>query len=263
VTTEDAQLVLVIKGNWLSAGGLQLIRGRTDAALANYYPDDPFNHPGTGWQLAGAAPKYDRFYTFAHSLVPRLISLGARARFLPFAWDPDLHPAPAGPVPHLCDLSFVGNWSPERVPWLEHLVSFDLGLWGHWRRLSAFSPLRGAVRGGPVLGVEMGRVMRGSPLTINLIRIVSNGHNMRSFETLGVGACLLSNRTPELVEMFKEDREVIFFDTPFELLDKVRFYLSHPHDPVTIAAAGARRVQHETYFARARSILADFSMDAA
>ncbi len=62
---------------------------------------------------------------------------------------------------------------------------------------------------------------------------------IREFEAPMCGAVHLVNRMPELEEYFEEDKEMLFFDSPEEMVDKARFYL----DPRQDVARQAIRVQ--------------------
>lgn len=251
-------LVFVLKGEWLDERALSELRSRVPAALANYYPDDPFSAPDVGASLWRALPRYDRVYVFSHAFAPRLAALGAKPSYLPFAWDPAMHPH----VPPREDarlVSFVGNWWSDREAWLSALLDFDLGLWGNWSGLARRSPLRKRVRGPAVYEQGMSDVLGTSAIVLNFIRIVANGHNMRSYEAPGAGAFLLSNRTPELGELFREGEEIACFDSPTELRDKVDFFLRNPDERLRIAAAGHLRCQQETYGRRAAAVLRDLT----
>ncbi|MHB1843361.1 MAG: CgeB family protein [Deltaproteobacteria bacterium] len=255
-TQAKPDLIFILKGEWLTSDALRELRSRTSAALANFYPDDPFSAPDVGPTLWEAFTCYDRVYVFSHSWIPRLLALGAKPAYLPFAWDPEMHPA-TPPQSPTCQLSFVGNWWPDREAWLEKLADFDLGLWGHWERLPRGSPLRSRVRGPAAYEAAMAELFSRSAITLNFIRIVANGHNMRSFEAPGAGAFLLSSRTPELAELFDDDLEIACFDTPAELLEKADFYLANPGARARVAEAGHRRCGGHAYAHRARTVVRD------
>ena len=55
---------------------------------------------------------------------------------------------------------------------------------------------------------------------------------------LGSGLLVFTTRDNKLEELFPEDREMIYFDSKEELLDKVRYYLAHDEARKRIAHAG-------------------------
>ena len=80
---------------------------------------------------------------------------------------------------------------------------------------------------------------------------------MRSFEIPACGAFMLAERTEEHLALFREDEEAVFFGTPEEMLDKVRYYLAHDEIRRRIAEAGHARVTAggHTYLDRLREIV--------
>jgi spore maturation protein CgeB len=52
---------------------------------------------------------------------------------------------------------------------------------------------------------------------------------------------MLHERSPELLELYKEGEEVACFSSPQELAEKIDYYLAHPEERDAIAGAGHRR----------------------
>jgi spore maturation protein CgeB len=80
---------------------------------------------------------------------------------------------------------------------------------------------------------------------------------MRTFEIPACGAFLLAERTEEHLELFEENKEMVCFESPEELVDKVRYYLAHDKERQRIAEAGYGKVTGEkhTYQDRLSEIL--------
>jgi spore maturation protein CgeB len=67
---------------------------------------------------------------------------------------------------------------------------------------------------------------------------------------------MLHERTPELLEIYDEDKEVACFGSLKELAEKIQYYLAHPQERESIARAGhARCVPAYSYDDRVRAIL--------
>ncbi len=254
-TAASPDVILVTKANWLRRQAIETLRSRTKATVINFYPDGPFHAPNASRALFAALAAYDQVFTFSHAFIPRLMALGAKPSFLPFAWDPEMHPPLAPDRAIFADVSFVGNWSSERAAWLESIANHRLEIWGHWHHLRARSPLRPHLRNVIPYEREMVDAMGRGAINLNLIQVFANGHNMRTFEAPGCGVFVLSRRTPELLDLFAEGEEMACFETPLELREKIRHYLDRPDERARIAEAGHRRCQGETYVERCREIL--------
>ncbi|MEW6277021.1 MAG: glycosyltransferase, partial [Candidatus Eremiobacterota bacterium] len=96
----------------------------------------------------------------------------------------------------------------------------------------------------PVYGLEMYRVLNRAKVTLNMHAAVAGQEaaNMRMFEVVGTGSCLLTDFKPNLSQFFEVDREVVAYRTIGECRDKVRWLLDHPAEREAIARAGQARV---------------------
>ncbi|MCM3340718.1 glycosyltransferase [Paenibacillus sp. MER TA 81-3] len=80
--------------------------------------------------------------------------------------------------------------------------------------------------------------------------------NMRIFEGMGCGALVLTDNTPEQSELFENGLHYVIYDSKEDMLEKLRYYLSHPDQAAKIAAEGQRHaVRYHTYEHRARQML--------
>ncbi|MBX3012078.1 MAG: glycosyltransferase family 1 protein [Caldilineaceae bacterium] len=82
-------------------------------------------------------------------------------------------------------------------------------------------------------------------------RPVTQHLHLREFEAPMCGALYCTGYMDELAEMFEPEREVITYRSPYEMLDKVRYYLAHPTEAEKVRQAGHARALHEhTYHHR-------------
>ncbi|MFL5563197.1 MAG: glycosyltransferase [Gemmatimonadaceae bacterium] len=257
-----ADLVLVIKGELLLPTTVEALRASTGALVTNYYPDDPFSSDPSMGLVAGAETlsAYDRCYTFARHLIEDFARAGVReAEWLPFARDPDMHaPVPAVEPPEF-DAVFVGNLDAERVRWLEPTASrFRLGIFGEHTRAAV--PRTSSVARATFLPAaynrDLPRALARGAVALNVMRVQNRrSHNMRSFESPASGAFTLSQWTEELATMFEPAVEVVFAEDPESMADTVGRWLPLQDQRRAIARAGFARVEHDTYEARARTIM--------
>jgi spore maturation protein CgeB len=184
--------------------------------------------------------------------------------FVPFGYKPTVHypEKPVAPEEHTrfdSDVVFIGGCDADRVPYFEALVKSlpDLRLHlygGYWDRHSL---LRRYYRGF-ALGRHYRLALGSAKIALNLVRRANrDGHVMRSFEIPACGAFMLAERTQEHLEWFEEGKEAAYFDSPDELVEKVRYYLSWDEERRRIAEAAYREVTlgGHTYKARLIQIL--------
>jgi hypothetical protein len=68
--------------------------------------------------------------------------------------------------------------------------------------------------------------------------------NFRTFEAMSCGSMLLTRRVNNGQEvLFEEGKHYAAFSTEQEMFEKIDYYLAHPHERETIAAAGLAEVQ--------------------
>jgi len=75
--------------------------------------------------------------------------------------------------------------------------------------------------------------------------------HLREFEVPMCGALYFTNYSDELTEFYEPDREVVIFRSEYELVDKVKYYLTHPDEAGKIRKAGYQRaIKCHTYHRR-------------
>lgn len=100
------------------------------------------------------------------------------------------------------------------------------------------------VRLGPP--VETGKatslIYAGSRINLHIaLKGIEQGTSQRVMDIMGAGGFVLSSYCPETAELFEEGKEIAFFRTPEELLEKVDYYLSHEEERRQIARAGHKK----------------------
>lgn len=174
------------------------------------------------------------------------------------------------------DVSFVGGWEPRREVYLDalaHNVDCSLKIWGYgweflqdgrwtarrwWamRRNAGGEPftikanpvLGEAVQGGEVYGDDYAWALSGAKINIGFLReICPDQHTTRTFEIPACRSLLLADRSDEHSEFFKEGEDADFFSSKEEMIDKVKFYLSHESERERIARNGFERCQTSGY----------------
>lgn len=92
-------------------------------------------------------------------------------------------------------------------------------------------------------GEEVSTVYAGSKINLNIsLKGIEGGTPQRVMDIMGAGGFVLSTYCPETAELFEENKEIVMFKTPEELIDKIDYYLSHDKEREMIAAAGCAKV---------------------
>jgi spore maturation protein CgeB len=254
----EADMVLVVKGHRLTGPAIDAIRDLADAPVVNFYPDDPFSNERSNRLANGphVLASYDACFTFARHLIPQYELAGARTvHYLPFARDPELHSPPARAIKPEFDVVFVGNLDEPRVQYLEAIADdYDVGVFGERVRaaIPRGSPLHRATLGPAAYGASLSATLALGLISVNVMRPQNaRSHNMRSFESPACGAFTLSQRTPELTELFAENDEIACFDSLDSFRESVARWLSDRDGRTAIARAGYERVRDDTYTRRA------------
>lgn len=92
--------------------------------------------------------------------------------------------------------------------------------------------------GDPVL-----RVYAESKINLNIsLKGIEGGTPQRVMDIIGAGGFVLTNYCPETAELFVEDREIVMFKSPEELVEKAVYYLEHEEERERIVEAGYKKL---------------------
>jgi spore maturation protein CgeB len=77
----------------------------------------------------------------------------------------------------------------------------------------------------------------------------------RNFEIPGCGGFLLTGQADNLEDYYLPDKEIVYFNTTSDLIEKIQYYLKHENERAAIAQAGYKRTfQEHTYVQRFTNI---------
>jgi len=122
----------------------------------------------------------------------------------------------------------------------------------------------------PVSDDEMIRLYSRSHVSLGFVEVydrhdpsrpVVRHVHLREFEAPMSGALYCTGYVPELAEFFEPDKDILIYHNEHELLDKVRYYLAHPHQAEVIRRAGHRRaLADHTSHRRFQQLLASLGL---
>lgn len=233
---------------------LDLIRENTPVAIVNWGTDD-------SWKFVQAsrffAEHVDLHVTTDLEAMRKAQSLGLSNVFLS-QWAGSAANL-AEPTPSrecLYDVTFIGSMYGFRAEWIEALrrSGISVACFGH------------GTENGVVETSLIPQIIRSSRISLNFsgaggkaggaLRPEERQIKARTFEVPCAGGFLLTETARGLERYFVADREIATFDTPSELIAKVRYFLEHPALRDGIARAGhARTAAEHTYDKRFSEIL--------
>ena len=92
-------------------------------------------------------------------------------------------------------------------------------------------------------GKPLLKVYTCSKINLNIsLKGIEGGTPQRVMDIMGAGGFMMTNYCAETAELFEEDKEIVMFRTPEELVEKSDYYLSHDEEREKIAKAGYEKV---------------------
>ena len=100
-------------------------------------------------------------------------------------------------------------------------------------------------------------IYAGTKINLNIaLKGIEGGTTQRIMDIMGAGGFVLTNYCEETAELFEEDKEIVMFRTPEELIQNVNYYLEHEEEREQIARAGHERAMNDyTYEKKIKKLL--------
>lgn len=142
------------------------------------------------------------------------------------------------------DVSFVGMIDDSRRRLLGALQGVDLGIWS-WNLDPDDAVLRPFFKG-EASGDLAIKVLKSSRISINVHREFERaGGNYRLFEIPASGALQLVDNKPMIPAYFTPGQEIIVYDGPEDLREKVDYFLSHEDHRLEVVKKARLRLERE------------------
>lgn len=242
-------------------GTLQTIKQEApQIRLLFYSPDDMMISGNQTRSYRACLPLYDLHVTTKSYNVAELKEFGAKdVFFVNKAYDPHTHrPLVLTREEQLkwqADVGFIGGFEQERYKMMYQLAQLGIPV---TVRGPGWEPYIGrhpnlAVQPGWVLGDDYARSICATKINLGFLRKIARDlQTARSIEIPACGGFMLAERTVEHLALFVEGQEAEFFGNVDELVQKVKFYLSHDAEREHIAFAGHKRCVNSGYSNHAR-----------
>ena len=245
-------VVLVNSGEYVGPALVRDLKA-VGGAVINYNTDDPFGpRDGHRWRLyLKSVPFYDLVVVVRKPNIAEARARGARG-VLPVYMSAD-EVAHSRRVLSLADhqtwdseVTFIGTWMPERGPFMAKLIQLGvpLSVYGdRWEKAAEWKIIRTVWRG-PALHNEddYAKAIQCAKICLGLVSVGNRDlSTTRSFEVAHLGGLLCAQRTEEHRELYKEDEEAVFWDTPEECAQKCLLLLNDHDRRKEIAECGRLR----------------------
>ncbi len=234
----------------------------------NWFADDHwrFDDFSVHW-----APCFHFVSTTDVHAIPKYRASGYRNALLTqWAANPRLYKKGTGTMSY--DVTFVGQSYGDRQKVIQTLVDkgIDVRTWGtHWNvkqwhnyarklRLLSSHQFEKLVNSSRIDQADMIKIFQSSRINLNLSVASQHRKNQikgRNFEIPACGGFQLSGYAECLEEFFVIDKEIVCYQSATELEEKVRYYLSHESERLTIAQAGYDRVLRDHTYEKRLSLL--------
>ena len=253
------EVIFVYRGTHITGNTLNKIKqSNSSVVLVGYNNDDPFakGHHHSLWRhFLNAVPEYDLMLAYRHHNLDEFLRIGAKRVELLRSWYfPERnHPTILTrdeKIKYECDVVFVGHYEPDdRKFFLEALVrrGYKVRLFGpgyDWDPVIKCSPeLQHLVPVNLVWGEEYNKALCGAKVALCFLsKHNRDTYTRRCFEIPSTRTLMLSERTDDLASLYQEDKEVAFFSSEEELIQKIELYLRNDNLRKVVAENGYQRV---------------------
>src|SRR5262249_48762509 len=132
-------------------------------------------------------------------------------------------------------LGQVAGYRSVRMPYVQHLLDNNVPL---------FCSL--VNRADQPSHSDYQDVLKRTKIGLNFSQSVDSDQlKSRVFETMSCGALLMENDNPQTRCYFTPMKDYVPFDSPSDLLDKIRYFLAHEDERLEIAAHGEEKVRSQ------------------
>ena len=259
-TAEQFQpdLTFVVSPNLIQPATIKALQQNGLAFV--FFTDNPLDchHTHTNIWVKQGLSLWDAVFIWSQELAQKLTDCGVKkAVYHPFCSDTQYHYPQLQTNPDY-DVAFIGNWddSCKRERYLKAISDYRLGIWGsdYWQTRSSETSIKKFHRG-MCSYTEIPQILGSAKIGLNILRPQNEmGHNIRTFEIPASGTLMLSERDRELLDLFEEDKEAVYFSSPEELKQKVAYLLNNRNLLESIATAGYQKALQHTIDCRIQDL---------
>jgi spore maturation protein CgeB len=147
------------------------------------------------------------------------------------------------------DIVFIGTWmnNEKRDLFLSKLIDagLNVSIWGNrWEKSEYWDLIKEHHKGKSLSGRDYVAAIQGSKICIGMLSKGNRDlHTRRSVEIPFIGGLLCAERTIEHTEMYKEEKEAIFWDDVDECIERCKEILRDDTRRINLRENGSIRVK--------------------
>lgn len=244
-------LIIVNQGEYIGRGAIRAMAAR--AVCVNYMNDDPYGgRDGSRFnRFMKAIPEYDLHCVVRNINIEEAYAAGAKNVMRVFMCSDDVIDRPKElsieqKEKYGCDVSFIGNWMPERGVVIKDLLASNVpvSFWGDgWSNAPEWKHIEAAWKGPAIRDREEYAIaLQASKISIGL---VSSGnrdeYTTRSLEIPSNAVVFCAQRTGEHSRLYKDRVEAVFWETTSQCAALCHELLSNKNWRQSVRAAGHLR----------------------
>lgn len=241
---EKPNILFIWRGTMVHPLTLWLIKKTVNTTLVSYNNDDPFseyykkNLQKVSWKnrinqrrlwtyFIKGLPLFDMNFVYREKNIEEYKAAGAKQvkLFMPYYIPSQL---PLLPQTKTYDIVFIGHYENDhRTACIDALCQANIPVTifgtGWENKLSYYTkPIH------PIYEKEYYETISKAKIALVFMSKRNNDeYTRRCFEIPACGTMMLSERTPALQQLYKEKDEIVFFETPDDLVQKATYYLQN------------------------------------
>lgn len=248
------KLIFIYRGTHIKPCTLiKLKRSLPDCEIFGYNNDDPFaprHHPWLWRHFMKCVPIYDLVFAYRKHNIAEYLAYGAKRVELLMPWfipDKDKPKQHDEFIPKKFDVVFIGHYENDgRIEHLRRIAesNFIFGLFGpEWDRAPRYDWLKKYQPVFPVRGNLYRETLLSAKIALCFFSSLNRDkYTRRCFEIPAMGVFMLCQYSDEMAQLFEDGVDVVFFHSPDDMMDKIKYYLSNELEREKIAANGRERV---------------------
>ena len=257
IKIKNYDIIWIDKGIAIKPSTLKsIIEKSPETIIIGYSPDEMTKKHNQSYNFLKSLPYYDYYITTKSYAVDGLKKMGAKnVIFVNNAYEEKFHYPRYLSLEDYSrlgdDVGFIGAWEKERAESILFLArnGINVRVWGdkNWQQYKNFFPnLR--IEDSGLYTEDYSKAFKAFKINLCFLRKMNNDlQTTRTMEIPACGGFMLAERTTEHQNLFKEDKEAVFFSSNEELLAKCQIYLENDNRRNEIAKNGLRRCSDSGY----------------